>query len=837
MADPMDPESDATRGQETPDGRRARADDSLRRQRETVLARMLDAGLLDADLKGALAMLTEAGADLMHAEWVSVWSCDDDYAAIRCLDRFERASRAHSEGQEIRSPAIARYIHGYERGGVIALPDVLTAAAASEFLPHLRARDVRALLSAPIWSGNRIRGLFSYEGTGAPRAWSTGDEDLCTRMATLAALCFEVDGHRRSREALRRSEQDLRRILEASPLPVSWADARGTVEFWNRRAAELFGYEAADVRTVEEWFLKAYPDPAYRLEVAGRWNREVEEARRTGADIRGGEVRVACKDGSVRTVEVVGTLVGERLLVVFHDVTGHRQALEALRESEASLETAQSLAGVGSWDLDVATGQGRWSRQLFRLFGFDPAQGAPHLDEFMRTVHPDDRAPLLAAHRRAIETGERGLADYRTDPARGPVRYFATVIDPVKGPSGRVARVIGAVQDLTERKRLEAQLLRAQRLESVGTLASGVAHDLNNVLSPIVMGVEMLSTMIEDAEARAILATMQESARRGTDTVRQLLTFARGAEPRKRPVRPRELLEEFDRLLQQTFPKNIRIYAESAGTPATVLADSSQLHQVLMNLCVNARDAMPDGGVLFLTLENRTLDESSAGLHPKARPIPYVVFKVSDSGTGIPPEIFDRVFDPFFSTKAQGRGTGMGLATVLGIVEGHGGFVLVDSKVGEGTTFQVFIPASEPAQPAEEGAAAPAVPTGRGELVLIVDDEAAILRVAENVLRRRGYSTMTASSTSQALECFERNRGRIRAVLTDIMMPFGDGRQLIRALRRAEPGLPVIAMSGLTSADAREQTIDGGASAFLGKPFTADELLAVLGQMLPHDRG
>jgi CheY-like chemotaxis protein len=325
---------------------------------------------------------------------------------------------------------------------------------------------------------------------------------------------------------------------------------------------------------------------------------------------------------------------------------------------------------------------------------------------------------------------------------------------------------------------------------------------------------------------------IRDCARRGSETVKQLLTFARGTESRQGPVQPRHLVKEIVRLLQQTFPKNIQIYTDYAQDPATVLADPSQIHQVLMNLCLNARDAMPDGGVMFIAIENQTLDETSRGLHPKARPIPYVVFKVADSGQGIPPEILDRIFDPFYTTKPLGKGTGLGLATVLGIVESHAGFVLVESPPGAGTTFQVYIPASASSEKNGEPTGDSVIPRGQGELVLIVDDEEAILRMVDNVLRRAGYLGLTSSRASEAVHLYERNHDRIRAVIADIMMPFADGRQLITMLCEQNPELPIIAMSGLATEEFQRETMKRGARFFLSKPFNAEQLLSVLGAAL-----
>ena len=517
------------------------------------------------------------------------------------------------------------------------------------------------------------------------------------------------------------------------------------------------------------------------------------------------------------------------LQAIVRDITERKQAEDRIRQQAALLEASRDAILV--WDL--AEGVQFMNRAAEELTGKSFAEArSQHLSAVLRVRSGlAMRAAIQEVTTRGNWSGELALMAGNDKPIEVASRWTA-----LADTHGKAASILITCNDITEKKRLEAQYLRAQRLESVGTLASGVAHDLNNILAPLLMGVEMLSADCQDEETRTILNMMKDSACRGADTVKQLLTFARGGDSQKGPVQPRHLLKEIAHLLQQTLPKNIQIYTDYAERPAAVLADPSQLHQVLMNLCVNARDAMPNGGVLFITLENKTLDESAASIHAKARPIPYVVFKVSDSGTGIPPEVLDRIFDPFFTTKPQGKGTGLGLATVLGIVESHGGFVLVESKQGEGTTFQVFIPASGPAEGAGVGEEIASAPLGQGEVILIVDDEAAILHLAGEIARRGGYTPLKANSASEALSLHERNCGRLRAVLTDIMMPFGDGRQLITMLYEHDPKLPIIAMSGLATAEFQREAMTRGATAFLRKPFTAKELLRVLGLALNQTR-
>ena len=512
------------------------------------------------------------------------------------------------------------------------------------------------------------------------------------------------------------------------------------------------------------------------------------------------------------------------------DITGRKRAEDYIRQQAALLQETHDAIIV--WDVERGLQYMNSAAEELTGLKLDGVLGASLPEVLQLRSELALRAALQEVTEHGTWTGVLTLCT-----AEGKQCDLDSRWSMLLDASGKPKAVLITCNDITEKKRLEAQYLRAQRLESVGTLASGIAHDLNNVLSPIIMGVDVLNETFQDPETREILASMQDSASRGRETVKQLLTFARGTESQQGPVQPRHLVKEIVRLVEQTFPKNIQIYTDYAQEPVTVLADPSQLHQVLMNLCVNARDAMPDGGVLFITLENKTLDEASVNIHPKARLIPYLVFKISDNGVGIPPEILDRIFDPFFTTKPQGKGTGLGLASVLGIVEGHRGFVLVESQPGRGTNFQVYIPATAPAEKGGEAIAVPEIPRGHGELVLVVDDEPAILRTADNVLRHHGYLTLTASGASEAVHLYEQNRDRIRAVLTDIMMPFGDGRQFITLLCEQDPTLPIIAMSGLVTEEFQRETMKRGARAFLRKPFNAEQLLNVLSSALKSKPG
>jgi PAS domain S-box-containing protein len=398
---------------------------------------------------------------------------------------------------------------------------------------------------------------------------------------------------------------------------------------------------------------------------------------------------------------------------------------------------------------------------------------------------------------------------------------------------GRPKEVLAITTDITEQKRLEASFLRAQRMEGLGALAGGIAHDLNNILQPILMTVPMLIESATAAENRELLETVESCARRGADIIRQLLTFARGTPGDRVPLRVRHLLGEMDKIIHETFPRNIHVAVEAPPDLWLVMGDVTQIHQALMNLCVNARDAMPDGGRITLAAANQVVDEAFAAMTSGARPGPHVCVSVTDTGTGIPPEVQERIFDPFFTTKEIGKGTGLGLATVLGIMRGHGGFVRMSSQVGEGTRFELYFPASLKTQ-TDVAASEPTLPPrAAGELILVVDDEASVRKVIQRILERHGYQVMTASEGGEALALFARHQKEIRAVITDMMMPGMDGPTVVRLLRQQQPHLPIIGMTGI----GRKADIKGlreeDLTLLLAKPFGGANLIETLHRILP----
>ncbi|MEH2222517.1 PAS domain-containing hybrid sensor histidine kinase/response regulator [Nostoc sp.] len=379
--------------------------------------------------------------------------------------------------------------------------------------------------------------------------------------------------------------------------------------------------------------------------------------------------------------------------------------------------------------------------------------------------------------------------------------------------------------DITEKKQLETHLLHSQRLESLGTLASGIAHDLNNILTPIMGIAHLLPLKYHDFDdvSLQMLKILESNAKRGGDLVRQILSFTRGSEKKFTIVLVSQLLEDIKQIVQQAFPKFIDINTDIAPDIGMVFGDTTELHQVLMNLVVNARDAMPNGGKLSISATKLFIDENHARKHIGATVNSYVKITVTDTGVGIDSEIIDRIFDPFFTTKEVGKGTGLGLSILMGIVKSHGGFVEVASQVGIGTKFQVYLPSKEGSISQVTKEIEP--PKGQGELILVVDDEVAIIEIAKTILEFCNYKVLTAQNGMEALTLYSQHQDEIKLVLIDMMMPLMDGKTAISTLQTINPKVQIIAMSGLASSETLVQSTGIGIQGFLAKPFTPKQLL------------
>jgi two-component system, cell cycle sensor histidine kinase and response regulator CckA len=501
----------------------------------------------------------------------------------------------------------------------------------------------------------------------------------------------------------------------------------------------------------------------------------------------------------------------------------------ASRESvQNRLELAQKAGKIGTFEWDMMSDTVTWSIELETLYGLLPGSFGHTHEQWLEAIYPEDRPLVIAGLAQARQSGQELELEFRIAYPDRNIHWIAVRSNVFLDDMGNPTRTIGIHMDITEKKQLESQFLRAQRLESLGTLASGIAHDLNNVLTPILSVAQLLPLRLTNIDDRSqnLLKILESSAHRGADLIKQILSFAQGIEGNHLCIQPAHLLIDIQKIVQQTLPKLIDIDRDIPADLWTVMADMTQLHQVLMNLCINARDAMPHGGTLTIEAANRSIDKAFASQHLDAKIGDYVMISVSDTGTGIQPQLLHRIFDPFFTTKEIGKGTGLGLSAVLGIIKSHGGFLDVQSQVNQGTQVHVYLPAANtPTSPIQNE---PELPLGQQQLILVVDDERAICELIKTTLETYNYRVLTADSGTEAIGVYAEHCDAIDSVLIDMMMPIMDGIATVTALHQINPNVPVVAMSGLSSVESIAQSNRFGCRYFLAKPYTTRELLQVL---------
>ena len=535
------------------------------------------------------------------------------------------------------------------------------------------------------------------------------------------------------------------------------------------------------------------------------------------------------KDGRVYERFVAPHRIGGRIVgrvVSVRDIGPAVRAEEALEQHRGFLEKAQEVGHIGSWVAEL-DGSDRlaWSAETHRIFGVPVGGFEGSSTAFFAFVHPDDRAAVRAASEGASAGGRPYDVEHRVVRPDGTVRWVhekaAILRDAHKGP----VRMVGTVQDITERRQLEDQLRQSQKMEAIGRLAGGIAHDLNNALTAIAGYAELaLGELSAEHAARSDVDEIRRAAERAGSVTRQLLAFSR-----KQLLEPRifdlnDTIASISRLLSRLLGADVEVQTRLADTPLPVRGDPGQVEQAVINLAVNARDAMPSGGTLTLATSRERVDEAFARSHPPIAPAEYVILRVSDSGHGMPSDTQARIFEPFFTTKDVGKGTGLGLSMVYGTLKRIGGFIFVESELNRGTTFRLYFPPAPPvAPPAPQPAAANAVHRKGPETLLVVEDEPSVRNLVASALRNDGYHLLLAGSAEEALTVADAHNAPIDLLLTDAMMPGKSGVELAALLTARRPGIPVIIMSGYT-----EETLDVPGMkdpiALLQKPFTPREL-------------
>ncbi|CAG0959781.1 MAG: PAS domain S-box protein [Candidatus Methanoperedens sp.] len=645
-------------------------------------------------------------------------------------------------------------------------------------------------------------------------------QDIKGNFSQCRTAIIDVTERKKAEEAIRESEERYRSLVESANDIIAMISPDGIIISLNTAFERITGWSR------EEWLGKKFPPLIHPDDLPK--TMDVFQRTMNGKTMPSSELRLLANSGDYVCVEYVTTplLKDEKvigILNVVRDITERKLTEEKIKEQAALLDKAHDAIAVRDLEHNIIY----WNNGAQRLYGWTAKEvTGKNADELLYKGKP---SKPIEAEKSVIEMGEwTGELGQVTKESKEIIVQSRWTL--VRDSEDKPKSILIINTDITEMKKLEAQLLRAQRMESIGTLAGGIAHDLNNMLTPIMLSLEMLKEKFKDEQSQKLLTILEKNSQRGADLIKQVLLFARGVEGERNPLQVKHIIIEIEKVVKETFPRNIEIRTDIPKDLFTVSGDATQLHQVIMNLCVNARDSMPDGGKLSITASNFLIDENYSCLHTDAKVGSYVVIAVSDTGTGIPPKIVDRIFEPFFTTKKHGKGTGLGLSTTLAIVKSHGGFINVYSEVGKGTAFRVYLPAIK-SEINEAGEQQPELLAGDGEWILVAEDEESIRNVTFSTLEMSGYKVLTANDGAEAAALYAQNMDKIKVILMDMMMPVMDGQASIRVIRRINPEVKIIAVSGLTEKDRLLKVADL-ANAFLPKPYTAEKLLKTIHEVL-----
>lgn len=822
--------------------------------------------------KEAFLRITETTARTLEVDRVSIWRFTENHEGIECLDLYELAADRHSDGLILNASDYPSYFEAIETMELIATDDALNDPITKEFSKnYLQPLGISSMLDVPICLGNHVNYLLCCEHIGPERQWTPDEKTFAVAVANLISLSLEIRGRTLARQGLARSHRALQMLSSCNEMLFRASDEKSLLEEACRIAVEVGGFRMAwvgyamendpqrimpmahagdDLGTaLAESQVCCTGDTPYcsalsdgkECDVPGRL--ESPRKCRYPSDVRfpllsGGRVLGAfCVNGAgadqveANEIEVLREMASHLSFGIetIRSRNARQKADARIREQASLIDKASDAILVRDLDHTITF----WNKSAERLYGWTAEEAIGRSVVDLLYV---EKSGFFKAHEQTLLSGEWAGELSQIDKS-GRELIIEGRWSLVTDDCGRPQSVLAINTDISEYRRLERQFIRAQRMESIGTLAGGIAHDLNNILTPISVAVDLLKMREPEESSREVLEMIASSAKRGANMVGRVLSFARGEEGRHVRLRPQMIISEIESILRDTFPRNIEFEIKVDRDLWSIDGDPTQIHQVLLNLCVNASDAITGGGKISIGAENVHLSASFAAANLEATEGPYVCIRVQDTGEGVPTDAMERIFDPFFTTKTVGKGSGLGLPTSLAIVKSHGGFIRITSKPGVGTRARVYFPA-HPEMDDKEPPAPISVelPRGAGETILVVDDETAILQIACHTLEDFGYRTLAETNGSEALVLYTERKSEIDVVFADLKMPVMDGSEMIERILEINPAAKIIVTSGISPNPDDAQSAIDSVSQFLPKPYTAETLLQCVRKTLGDDK-
>ncbi|MBD2676696.1 MULTISPECIES: GAF domain-containing protein [Nostoc] len=768
----------------------------------------------------------------------------------------------------------------YRQGRIQAVADIYTDGLTECHKNLLTQFQVRANLAVPILQGKKLWGLLVANQCTAPRHWQTWEIDLLKQLATQVGIAIqqsqlyeqvqtELAERKRVESGLRARVRQQAAVAELGQLALANLDIDAlmdkavvlvtqSLEVEYSKVLELLGdRNTLLLRSGVGWdsglvgnlklalssenetqasYTLVCSEPVIVYDLRKETRFQGPRLLIDHSVVSGISVII---QGQKQTFGVLGAHTTrlreftqndihflQAIANVLATTIERKWAEQKIREQAALLDITSDAIIVRNFQNQVLF----WNQGAERMYAWEAHEA---LGKNLEEILCKETSPQMQAALKSVTDGGSWQGELHKVTKDGKEIIVESRWTLMRDEAEKPKSILSVDTDITEKKQLFAQFLRAQRLESLGTLASGIAHDLNNILTPIMSSTEMLALKLPNLDVRnqQLLKLLEHNSKRAADLVKQILTFSRRSEGKGVCLQIEHLLLEIEQIVQSTFPKAIAVINNRPTYKLwNILADPTQIHQVLMNLCVNARDAMPKGGTLSISADNLFVDESFAKINLNAQVGPYVVITISDTGFGISPLILERIFEPFFTTKEPGKGTGLGLSTVIGIVKNHNGFVKVSSEIGKGSQFQVYLPAIN--QTTNQQAESLELPNGNGELILIVDDEAAILEISKTLLEDHNYKTLTAINGIEAISLYAQHKNKISMVLMDMMMPSMDGLTAINIMQQMNPQVKIMGISGMVTDNQMVEAANAGVNIFLTKPYTFHKLLHAINEFL-----